>query len=92
MTPLPSLKLSVRRFEGVGLTGGQSQVEPPCALGCEWVLGCWRQASEQPSVSPGGSASAGVGCTGSQESMGMWAYAFRAPLGAFNFCEKPIFT
>lgn len=22
----------------------------------------------------------------------MWAYAFRAPLGAFNFCEKPIFT
>ena len=54
MTPLPSLKLSVRRFEGVGLTGGQSQVEPPCALGCEWVLGCWRQASEQPSVSPGG--------------------------------------
>lgn len=89
MTPLPPLKLSVRRFEGVGLTGGQSQVEPPCALGCEWV----RQAfSEQPSVSPGGSASAGVGCTGSQESMGMWAYAFRAPLGAFNFCEKPIFT
>ena len=56
------------------------------------VSGSLDAVSAQPSVSPGGSASAGVGSTGSQESMGMWAYAFRAPLGAFNFCGKPIFT
>ena len=35
---MPSLKLLVRRSEGLGLTGGQGQVEPPCALGCEWAL------------------------------------------------------
>lgn len=35
---MPSLKLLVRCSEGLGLTGGQGQVEPPCALGCEWAL------------------------------------------------------
>lgn len=35
---MPSLKLLVRPSEGLGLTGGLGQVEPPCALGCEWGL------------------------------------------------------
>lgn len=45
-------------------------------------------------VSLGQSASAGLGYTASQRSLGgkEWASTFRAPLGALDFCEKPIFT
>lgn len=93
MTSLLSLKLLVRCFEGLGLAAGPGQVEPPCALGCGWTLGCSRQAlSTQPPVSLGGSASAGWAAQGVRLACGAWAYASRAPVGAFNFCEKPLFT
>lgn len=93
MTSLLSLKLLVRCFEGLGLAAGPGQVEPPCALGCGWTLGCSRQAlSTQPPVSLGGSASAGWAAQGVRLACGAWAYTSRALVGAFNFCEKPIFT